>query len=682
MQKTDRLEKRKTVLWLLVIYACSVLVRYLLALATKNFPTVTIDEFLYYSLGRSIATEGSLLYFGQPATYNYIVYPLILSPVYLLFGSGTNYFRMIELWNIILMSLSVFPIYALCNALFRKQKTALWLTALFMLTPGFILGEFVYSEAIIYPMFYTLMYCAYQYLNENKRKYTILIGVLGGLLYYTKPGTIAPALIAFAFLAGMAAKRKSGKDAVNVLTGVGFTAVVIILIKIVSEQVFGYQGSLMSVYDEQVNLSQQLDIDRFFGSVGKYPFYFVLSSGILPFVVSIWHYEDYNKENKQYYLFLMSCALLTMIGIAWFINRPGTRDLVFLRYIEMYLPFFFVYSILQKEEQPELTAKPCKAAEILCYIILAYVIVCTIVWGSTTGIGYSNDTHFLISLAVLFTPNVTGIANVLIILLSAITLYLLAGKTKRKTVSIICCIVFVLLTMANNVLGYKTTGDNTDKKLADETADIHQKLNGKEYVHVYADDQCDYGLDVNNRRNTFRISSTDFNNVLLQNNGKYASFVPSSARGMTAVYATPEVETLIVDEKIYKRTKFSDKCSSFISLDDSFDVISFSKGDQIVDCILSGGDYPTLAAGEVCSLRVFKEGWLQNPVKIRLEIENETAGRLDISTIGGVYSLPLTAGRYWYQFVIADPVGQYDISVSNDYINIYDYEIATAEQTQ
>ena len=110
--------------------------------------------------------------------------------------------------------------------------------------------------------------------------------------------------------------------------------------------------------------------------------------------------------------------------------------------------------------------------------------------------------------------------------------------------------------------------------------------------------------------------------------------------------------------------------------------MSFSKGDQIVDCILSGGDYPTLAAGEVCSLRVFKEGWLQNPVKIRLEIENETAGRLDISTIGGVYSLPLTAGRYWYQFVIADPVGQYDISVSNDYINIYDYEIATAEQTQ
>ena len=95
MQKANRQEKRKTILWLLLIYICSVAVRYILALATRDFPTVYIDEYLYYGLGRSIATKGSLLLYGQPAEYNYIIYPLVLSPIYLLFGHGTNYIRAI-----------------------------------------------------------------------------------------------------------------------------------------------------------------------------------------------------------------------------------------------------------------------------------------------------------------------------------------------------------------------------------------------------------------------------------------------------------------------------------------------------------------------------------------------------------------------------------------------------------
>ena len=212
MRKTNRSEKNTAIWWLLLIYVSSVLVRFLLALATRNYPTVSIDEFLYYSLGRSIATEGSLLYFGQPAVYNYILYPLILSPIYLLFGHGTNYFRIIELWNIILMSLSVFPFYGLCKAMVQKRKIALWLTALFMLLPCFILGEFIYSEAIIYPLFFTLMYCVYRYLKDNRIKYTIWIGILGALLYYSKPGAVLPAVLALVFFAVRAVSGKSGKS--------------------------------------------------------------------------------------------------------------------------------------------------------------------------------------------------------------------------------------------------------------------------------------------------------------------------------------------------------------------------------------------------------------------------------------------------------------------------------------
>ena len=74
--------------WVLLIYFACVIVRSVMAFLTTAFPTVGIDEFLYSSLGRSIATEGSLLYRGQPAKYSYLIYPLMISPVYALFGEG------------------------------------------------------------------------------------------------------------------------------------------------------------------------------------------------------------------------------------------------------------------------------------------------------------------------------------------------------------------------------------------------------------------------------------------------------------------------------------------------------------------------------------------------------------------------------------------------------------------
>ena len=50
--------------------------------------------------------------------YNYIIYPLILSPVYLLFGHGTDYFRLIQLWN---MELSI-PVEPLATTAFVMDE--------------------------------------------------------------------------------------------------------------------------------------------------------------------------------------------------------------------------------------------------------------------------------------------------------------------------------------------------------------------------------------------------------------------------------------------------------------------------------------------------------------------------------------------------------------------------------
>ena len=144
---------------LLIIYVGIVVIRFMLAQLTSGYPTVGIDEFLYYSLGRSIATEGKLLFRGQPADYSFILYPLVLSPVYLLFGEGANYYRLIQLWNIILMSVSLFPLFGLCRSIFKQDKKAIIVATVCMLLPDFFLGQYVFSEAILYPLFFLLLYC-------------------------------------------------------------------------------------------------------------------------------------------------------------------------------------------------------------------------------------------------------------------------------------------------------------------------------------------------------------------------------------------------------------------------------------------------------------------------------------------------------------------------------------------
>ena len=164
---------------MLLIYAGFVIIRSVMAFLTTAFPTVGIDEFLYSSLARSIAREGKLLYRGQPAAYNYLIYPLFLSPVYALFGQGANYYRIMQVWNAIVMDLSIFPLFSLCRETLKDEKKALWVSAVCMLLPDFLMNEFLFSEALIYPLFYLLVYLVYQMIRKPEVKLGIWIGLLG-----------------------------------------------------------------------------------------------------------------------------------------------------------------------------------------------------------------------------------------------------------------------------------------------------------------------------------------------------------------------------------------------------------------------------------------------------------------------------------------------------------------------
>ena len=675
MRKKKQVQEHTPVLMLLLIYAGFVLTRFLLAMATRHYPTVSIDEFLYYSLGRSIATEGSLLYHGQAALYNYIVYPLVIAPIYGLFPQGTNYYQLIQLWNIIIMTSSVFPIYGICNALLHDRKKALWITALCMLMPQYILGEYIYSEVVIYPLFFTVMYCVFCYLKTPKMGYAAWTGILGAVLYYTKPGAVLPAIAALLLFAVRAVIGKSSKNGLQVLAGTAGFIMPFFALKILAEKGFGYQGSPFSLYDEQMTQYLNINTEYFFRNAGLYPYYFLLACGVLPFVVSACRYREYTKEERQYYLFAILCVLVTMIGVSWLINRPEKKDILYLRYVEMYIPVFLVYSVLPGREEPVIEPSLTRKTSCLPGIILiAYAIFCTAVWGCTAGTGrYAYDHHFLVSLAILFHPHITGITNILVMFICGAALYLTVGKTERNILVKICCGLFVTLTLLNNIQGYASTAGNTDKEQALETAQVHQMIGDQEYLFVYTEDKSDFGLDVNSRRNVFQVTSYDFIDHLRKNGGVYVPFVPVSMRGMNAQKETPDVDLLVVDEYAYRCIQFN-SASEDISFDNSMKVVRIRKGEQILSALMINAAYPTVGIGSSVALRIYQEELLQEPVKLRLEIESDVSQNLEIVGNGRV-SIQLNEGRSWYEIEMNNPADEYILNVRDHEIQVHSFEV-------
>ena len=93
--------------WYLAISAVYILLAFLL----RRAPIVIIDEGLYTNIARSLAWEGKIAFRGQPVPYPYILYPLLLVPVYRLQALlGGDLYRWVQVFNVLVICTSVFPV--------------------------------------------------------------------------------------------------------------------------------------------------------------------------------------------------------------------------------------------------------------------------------------------------------------------------------------------------------------------------------------------------------------------------------------------------------------------------------------------------------------------------------------------------------------------------------------------
>ncbi len=115
-------------------------------------PFILVDELIYSEVARSIAAGTGLLVRDQAYSVASVVYPLLISPAYLLFDSLPTAYAVVKGINALLMSLAAVPAYLLGRRVLPPRLAFLG-AGLAVLLPSLVYSGTVMTENAFYPAF-------------------------------------------------------------------------------------------------------------------------------------------------------------------------------------------------------------------------------------------------------------------------------------------------------------------------------------------------------------------------------------------------------------------------------------------------------------------------------------------------------------------------------------------------
>jgi hypothetical protein len=114
-------------------------------------PFVFMDELGYERMAQSFAHTGHFALFGKSGLAYSPLYPIVLSPIYALTSSMHTAYEWAKVENAVLISLSVFPVYAIARFVLPRGRSV-GVAALSLLAPLMLYSGFEMSESLAYPL--------------------------------------------------------------------------------------------------------------------------------------------------------------------------------------------------------------------------------------------------------------------------------------------------------------------------------------------------------------------------------------------------------------------------------------------------------------------------------------------------------------------------------------------------
>jgi hypothetical protein len=181
--------------WLTAIVVVSAALRALLARQLVA-PFIMVDEIIWSEIARGIADAGEPLLRDRPDPGYSVVYPLLVSPAYLLFDSIPTAYAAVKAWNSVVMSLAAVPAFFLARRVVGRDY-ALFAALLAVAVPSLAYTGTVMTENAFYPLFLAVVLVLVVALERPRPVWVVLLLALVGLAYATRVQAVAlgPAIL-------------------------------------------------------------------------------------------------------------------------------------------------------------------------------------------------------------------------------------------------------------------------------------------------------------------------------------------------------------------------------------------------------------------------------------------------------------------------------------------------------
>jgi hypothetical protein len=151
----------------------------------RSAPALFPDEYIYSSIGRSIAESGRPLIRGGSAHFPALLQPIVTAPAWLI-GDVDTAFRVVQAIGALAMSLAAVPVYLIARRLGSSPRVSLAVAAFTVLVPDLLYASFVSAESLAYPLVLVSVYAAVRALAQPSRGAQLLFVAAAGLSTFAR----------------------------------------------------------------------------------------------------------------------------------------------------------------------------------------------------------------------------------------------------------------------------------------------------------------------------------------------------------------------------------------------------------------------------------------------------------------------------------------------------------------
>jgi len=465
-------------LWLVavILFLMSFLIRLLLNFWTG--PVVTQiaypDEIRFLHIARSLAEHGQILVRGLPSTYQKILYPLMLSPAFLLTEDQIVQVNIIRAINCLLVSSTVFPVLLLAKKLTSNKKVIL-ISLLFTVTlPDMAYSATFAAETLNMPLIILLFYFAYCAMSgQTQRRRYIYYGIVGFITYlaYLNKESGAVFLVAAYAMLIVDTIRSRQRLTQNVVCALILSAAFFIPFLIMKQTLFQGMGNTYATdMHDQVTLTAISSPGVFFYmiySVAVFLTAAVMSFYTAPVFITLYGYNAMNEEQKRTFLFTVF-SLLTMVGvIAYTIYiREDLGDFVprlHMRYVSAFvIPIFIQFMDYLHSDVEIKPSKRFSRIFLISVVAFCFALIVLIPHGPAEDVYYDHftlrSTHVIESLTLhVGTIPVNLLLMLFKFVLMALTIYsvfvIIKNRKKGLLVVLVLCLI-LLINSFDNFMDY------------------------------------------------------------------------------------------------------------------------------------------------------------------------------------------------------------------------------------